>query len=57
VRRAFSPKRHVFRRDFEQCDEQLMIAYASGVKSDASAILSLWNRAANRIDFYRPPNE
>jgi hypothetical protein len=57
VRRAFWLKRHTFRRDFEQCDEQLMIAYASSVKSDASAILFLWNRAANRIDFYWPPNE
>jgi hypothetical protein len=38
LRRAFSPKRHVFRREFEQRDEQLTLSRASGVKEFISAI-------------------
>jgi hypothetical protein len=40
VHRAFPPKRHVFRRRFEQGDEQLMIAYANGFKEIFSDIFS-----------------
>jgi hypothetical protein len=39
VRRAISPKRRVFRRDFEQSDGQLTLAHAIGVKDSISAIL------------------
>jgi hypothetical protein len=36
---------------------QLMLNNADGVKDSDLDILYLWNRAANRIDFYQPPNE
>jgi hypothetical protein len=39
VRRAWLPKRHVFRREFGQSDRQLTIAHAIGVKGAISAIL------------------
>jgi hypothetical protein len=38
VRRASLPKRHVFRREFEQSDEQLTLSRASGVKEAISYI-------------------
>jgi hypothetical protein len=38
VRRAFLPKRHVFRREFEQREEQLTLSQASAVKSAISDI-------------------
>jgi hypothetical protein len=39
MRRAISPKRHVFRPDFEQSDGQLTLTHASGVKHSISDIL------------------
>jgi hypothetical protein len=57
VRRAYLPKRHAFRREFEQRDEQLTLTHAGGVKNAISAILFLRNRAATRIDFFCSPNE
>jgi hypothetical protein len=39
VRREFSPKRHVFRREFKQRDRQLTVAYANGVQNVVPAIL------------------
>jgi hypothetical protein len=39
MRRAISPKRHVFRRDFEQSDGQLTLTHASGAKNSISDIL------------------
>jgi hypothetical protein len=42
---------------FEQFDRQLMLNDAGRVKEFISDILSLWNRAANRIDFFQVTNE
>jgi hypothetical protein len=39
VRRAFEPKRHVFRRKLEQRDRQLTVACANGVQNVIPAIL------------------
>jgi hypothetical protein len=39
VRRAFLPKRHVFRREFKQSDRQLTLTRANDVKDVIPAIL------------------
>jgi hypothetical protein len=39
VRRAFLPKRHVFRREFKQSNRQLMLTHANNVKDVIPAIL------------------
>jgi hypothetical protein len=39
VHRAFLPKRHVFRRKFEQRDRQLTVVYANRVQNAIPAIL------------------
>jgi hypothetical protein len=41
VRRSFSPKRHFFRRAFEQRGGQLALMNAIGVEDAVSDILSL----------------
>jgi hypothetical protein len=39
VRRAFLPKRHVFRREFKQRNRQLALTHANDVKDVIPAIL------------------
>jgi hypothetical protein len=51
--RANSPKRHVFRREFEQSDSHLISSYANNVKRVSLDIYFLSIRPANRIDFSR----
>jgi hypothetical protein len=41
VHRAFLPKRHEFRRAFEQIDRQLTLTHANGVRDSIPAILFL----------------
>jgi hypothetical protein len=38
---SYSPKRHLFRPEFEQIDEQMTLSYASRGKDAASAIIFL----------------
>jgi hypothetical protein len=57
LRCAKFPKRPVLRPEFDQCDRQLALSHASGVKEAISAILFVLNGATNRIDFSRSPNE
>jgi hypothetical protein len=39
VRRGYLPKRHVFRREFQQSDGQLMLTHANDAKDVIPAIL------------------
>lgn len=57
VRRAFPRKCDVFRWQFEQTDEQLLIKNANGAEDADLDILFLLKRAESRIDFSQAPNE
>ena len=57
LRCVFLPKCDVFRQQFEQMNNQLLIQSASGAEYENLDILYLLKRAESRIDFSLAPNE
>jgi hypothetical protein len=54
VRCALLPKRHVFRREFEQSGEQLMIAYANSFE-DAISYIFFYETARQTVSIFLSP--